>query len=739
MNTDRLGCRFSVSSSSILGIALLALAAGLAAPAAAADAPGLLPTPKSLVRAEGEMPLIPGARIVATDKSLAPLAQILAREIFVLTGLKLTPAAGEGKAGDIVLKINAALRAGDDILAVQAKKIVRTRDFAHTIVVGETATVEGWDYRAVCEGTATLLQALIEKDGKVSLPKMTIKDWPHADYLAIMVDCARQEIPIYVLRKMVDACRFYKVRYCHLHLSDDHGYTFPLKKYPAMGRHNRGHCEGDAPKVYDLQQLKNLVAYADARGVTLVPELETPGHSDAIRLDLPDELDRPKAMGGNARLAMMNIADDKIYPVLQGIVGEMCEVFKSSPYFHIGCDEVNSGPLMGQPWVGPFLKKNGITDGYHGLIQRHVRKMKDIVNKYGKVPILWSGPPMDPALKDDVIVMTWYADGGSAQAFAGGFATITTPWGLGVPFPQWSLYECNGTTLDRAKNRVIGANQPMWEMSAQCLSGAQSLTRQERCCGPDNKIVEAEFNERAKALTRLAARLLAPVKIETAGKIEKEHGWLRTRKEFSGVLAVKLSSENPRAQIRYSLDGSEPTARSALYTGPFRVNKTVRLRAAQFDQTGQMLGHVTLAKYVLVHQKNLTTGKPVSTSGSHQDNDAAGNAVDGWVQLDKYWGAIPAPQWLRVDLEKTYTLDRAHIFPYWDGARYYQYTIELSTDSKNWAKVVDASGNTAPESWDGRLHTFNPTEARFIKVNMLKNSDNPAVHIVELWAYEAGK
>ncbi len=719
----------AVVSSVVLIVCCLntrAWAAGVARPA-------LLPTPKSIKVAGGEMPLTAASRIVAADAKLEPLAGILAREIWVTTGLKLEPAEGKGKPGDIVLKINSELWAGEDILSVQKQKVVRTRDYAHTIVVSDKAVVEGWDYRAVCEGTATILQALQEKNGKLSLPKMTIKDWPHADYTATMVDCGRQEIPLYVIKKVVDSCRYYKIRYLHLHLCDDHGYTFPLKNHPNMGRYNRGHCEGDAPKVYGLEQLKELVAYADARGVTLVPELETPGHSDAIRLSLPDELDRPKEMGGGARLGMMNIADDKIYPVLDEIVGEICGVFKSSPYFHIGCDEVNPATLMAQPWTGPFLKKHKI-NGYGGLIQRHVRKMSKIVGKYGKKAIIWSGPPLADDMKDDVIVMTWYAHGGAAEAFAKGFATITTPWTMSVPFNEWNIYECNGSILDKNKNRVLGANAPMWEMSAQCLNHGGGGGRQERTWGPDNKITEPEFGNRKKLLAERAAKLLQPVKIQAAGKIVKEHGWLRTRKEYAGPLTITLSSDNPNGRIRYTLDGTEPAAKSARYEKPFKVTKTVRVRAALFDKAGEMMGHASLAKYVYVYEKNLTTGKPVTSSSGQPDN-----AADGWVQLDKYWGAIPAPQWWQVDLEKVHTLDRVHIFPYWDGARYYQYTIAVSADGKKWTQVVDASKNTEPETWDGRQHKFKATPARYVKVDMLKNSDNPAVHIVELWVYEAGK
>ena len=436
---------------------------------------------------------------------------------------------------------------------------------------------------------------------------------------------------------------------------------------------------------------------------------------------------------------MMNIADDKIYPTLDYVVGEICDVFKSSPYFHIGCDECNAEPLMGQPWVAPFLAKNGLKAGYNDLIKRHVRKMSEIVSKRGKMPIMWSGPPLDPAMKDDVIVMTWYADGSSAEAFANGFATITTPWTMSVPFNEWSLYECNGSILDRNKNRVLGANMPHWEMSAQCLNGPQCFPRQERTWGPDNKITEPEFGVRQAVLGARVAKLLTPINIKAEGKILKEEGWLRTRKEFSGPLTITLSTDSTLGKIHYTLDNTEPAAQSPLYDKPFQVNKTVRLRAALFDDAKAMLGHVCLAKFVRVQEQNLPTGKPVTTSAPQQDNDKPETAVDGIVSVDKYWGVGSAPQWLQVDLEKVYTLDRIHIFPYWDGARYYQYTIELSSDTNKWTKVVDASNNTQPETWDGREYTFKPTQGRYIRVNMLKNSDNPAVHLVELWAYEAGK
>ena len=105
----------------------------------------------------------------------------------------------------------------------------------------------------------------------------------------------------------------------------------------------------------------------------------------------------------------------------------------------------------------------------------------------------------------------------------------------------------------------------------------------------------------------------------------------------------------------------------------------------------------------------------------------------------KFWGTIPAPQWWQVDLEKEYSVDRVQVVPYFDGHRYYQYTVSVGTDTNKLTQVADASGNTQAGTEKGYTHKFAPTKARYIRVNMLKNSDNPAVHLVEVRAWEAGK
>ena len=162
-------------------VSLVALVLSLACASANAGNPlNLLPTPKVLKVDGGAMPLTAESRIVATEAKLKPLADILADEIFLVTKLRPAVVAGEAKAGDIVLSINPKLQADAEILTVHGQEVLKTREYAHTIAVTDRVAIEGWDYRAVCEGTSTLLQAIVLEGDKASVPKMTIKDWPYS-------------------------------------------------------------------------------------------------------------------------------------------------------------------------------------------------------------------------------------------------------------------------------------------------------------------------------------------------------------------------------------------------------------------------------------------------------------------------------------------------------------------------------------------------------------------------------
>jgi hypothetical protein len=474
----------------------------------------LIPWPKKLEAGKGHMQISAESRIVAGEEQLRPLAEVLSGELAFLTGLKLKVATGASRAGDIVLRIDKTIQADEKILTLRQREPARTTDGAHTVVIDEKAVVTGFDYQATAEGSSTVLQLLGLVKGGGRLPKVTIKDWPHADYAGVLLDVARQDHSIEEVKKVVRLCRLYKVRYLQLHLTDDQGWTFPSTKYPQLGSKNYGAHGGAAPRVYGLKELKELVAYADARGVTIVPEFEMPGHSGAAARSLPEVFDainpeskQPVGMG------CMNLSNEALYPALDTIVGEMCDVFQSSPYFHIGSDEVTFGRLSLHADYKAFMEKHGLKND-HDLADHFVREACTLAKKHGKKAIKWEG--LSNYASKDVIIMCWELNSTVAgEATARGYTTITCPWTLAVPWEEWSMYRCNASQLKRGDS-VLGATLVAWEQSPQThianlRTGLPS--RQERTWGPDNQVTVAGFAARFQPLDAVAGKLLEmPVK-----------------------------------------------------------------------------------------------------------------------------------------------------------------------------------------------------------------------------------
>lgn len=136
----------------------------------------------------------------------------------------------------------------------------------------------------------------------------------------------------------------------------------------------------------------------------------------------------------------------------------------------------------------------------------------------------------------------------------------------------------------------------------------------------------------------------------------------------------------------------------------------------------------------------IAVGKPVTTSKPHEEGHTPDLAVDG-NSFDKeassWWSMPPAPVWLQVDLQEPTLIGAIHVFPYWDGSRYYQYTVEVSPDQKNWKIVADMSRNTKAATQSGDYYAIAPMEARFVRINMLYNSANTSLHLVELKVFRA--
>ena len=795
--------------SQLVAALLIGAAWSGAAPSGLAE-PSFVPWPKSVQMQQGTLELTTRSRILAAQPALVPLTKIMAEEIRLVTGLQLATGTGKPGPGDIGLVLEPTIP-----------------NETHRVVVTDRITVYGGNYVGIGMGSATMLQAIRTDKGKIMLPKMTVVDQPFAQYTGMMLDVARQFNSIETLKQCVVMARLYKMKYFHLHLTDDQIFSFPSTKYPKL----KG--------VYTVAELKDLVKFADERGVTIVPEFEMPGHSSKLAAPYLD-------IFGDTQGCVINFLNPGAMPMLVDLVNEMCDVFQSSPYFHMGSDECNWALFEKWPNV---VKDREVTKRHtqqqHGWLINEINK---VVKKRGKKLIVWEGfDGPDAGVDKDVTVMEW--DGRffpPHEVAAAGYHMINVPWVPSIGSTARENYEWNMWLLgsqERTPDQftrgtpeadlVIGGQMVLWECGgddALPKLRATAIPRHERIHNPDAAKTYDDFDLRFTSTDRILDLLAHKFTVKADGLVS--HG--DNAFDKSVVLTIERAPAFANSVIRYTTDGKKPDAKSPEYTEPIHITANTQFNAQAFDANGNELGFPRLAKYTLhpiagtmkgllpqvryrqnrysapvlvtlqtavggeiryttdgsavgtangklytepikiekgatmVHaaafldgkkqgeewredftwmnyEKNMTTGKKAACGTGMPNNTPTpavefkdGNpALDGFADKDNHWGIHPFPAWLKVDLGNAVTIGQIHLYCWWGDGRSYQYIIEVSENDKSWKRVVDASGNTEKTTDQGYRHTFAPATARYIRVTMLKNTANIAVHICELRAYKA--
>jgi hexosaminidase len=717
------------------GVIVVAGVAG----AATTDSLDLIPWPKSVEVRDGHLTLADNGRIVAGNENLLPLAKTLADEIRRATGAPMAAAAGQPKPGDVLLAIDSALK-----------------DEAYTLEVKDYAVVKGGDYLSVASGTVTLLQALKTAGGTLRLPRLTVTDKPTYPYRGLLIDLARKYHSPGGIKQVVELCRLYKIRYLHIHLSDDQLFMFPSRKFPQLGRGNREFARFDPPskpriEPYTREELVELERFSQERGVHLVPEIDMPGHTGRLVGDARE------TFGFSGSGSTLNIASPKTLEAVTALLNEVLDVFQGSPYAHLGADEVGLGGLEKTPEFKELQKQFPDIKNAHDLYCKFIQDMHAVFAKRGKKMIVCEegyNPGGVFPLPKDTLIQVWYQGHSPADIVQHGYSIINATWtplylvrgdrkSLDFLF-DWEVSKFGRerstayTSLqDTAK--LAGTEVCSWENSEsieiQSLRDRLALVA-ERSWNPKAGGTLAAFRVRLAHTDAILENLVHPVTIQVQGDLASDENI------FEQPLTITLVPKFKDLTIKYTLDNNLPNENWKAYTGPIKVEQTVYLRAGLFDEKGVQQGYLVGSWFrrVVVVKPNLATGKPVTVGPAPDRTDGwfARIAVDGRDDVNAHWASAgPAPQWLQIDLEKVCPIDFINVITYYDGGRYYQLTAEVSADGKTWTKVLDFSKNTVPATASGYSGTFAKTDARYVRINMLKNSANPFVHIVEVIVNQA--
>ncbi len=358
----------------------------------------VIPAPQQFEIKEGALALSAGTGISADDVWLGShLATALREE----TGLSFKT--GKGGAIQLCIDKDSAEELGDEGYALSvSKKAVDVR----------AATRDGLFYGAV-----TLRQLLKNVDGTWQLPCIEIVDKPRFPWRGFMNDCSRTFISIKELRRYIDVMAFYKMNVFHLHLTDDQGWRFEVKKYPKLTQV----AAAFAPKYneparfsgyYTQDELKELVRYAAQRGVELVPEIDIPGHCRAALKAYPElsvsgkrfQRDLFPFGKGSLQDNVLDPSNPKVYEFVAGVLDEVVEVFPSS-YIHIGADEVSYGWWGRSKGVADLKRREGLRT-HHDVQSYFVKEVNKLVQARGKVLIGWD-EILRGGAPEGAVVMAW--------------------------------------------------------------------------------------------------------------------------------------------------------------------------------------------------------------------------------------------------------------------------------------------------------------------------------------------
>lgn len=323
----------------------------------------VIPTPKS-IEAGNHAFLITDKffEMSAANTELQPVLAVFKKELEVLSDINPTIST-DGDQSLLVFRL-------DDSFAKDA----------YQIEISNRILVKAGSPQAAAMARITLLQMALFEDGALLFPQVTLDDHPDAKYRGLMVDLARNWHSMATIKKLIDLASYYKVNYVQLHFTDDQSYTLPSKKYPKLSTPDRH---------YSFEELNELETYSQERGVTIIPEIDVPGHAKSLVTAYP-ELFGIAAYEQNPYI--IHMGKEEVYAALDTLFSEIIPIFKATPYFHIGGDEARFDQVMEDPEVNAYIKINVLgNNDVHELYRHFLVRTNDLVKKHGKQTCIWEG------------------------------------------------------------------------------------------------------------------------------------------------------------------------------------------------------------------------------------------------------------------------------------------------------------------------------------------------------------
>ncbi|MDL2214823.1 glycoside hydrolase family 20 protein [Dysgonomonas sp. OttesenSCG-928-M03] len=730
----------------------------------------VIPLPQTIMKSEGAPFTLTGSTKIVYEKDNSTqkqTAEFLAEYIKLNTGLDL-------KVTDEVV--------AENVIILQSGNNGEKAESYNLTVNDKQIVINGSDDAGIFYGVQTLRKSIpaFSEKNTVTFSPVQITDYPRFAYRGSHLDVGRHFFSVEFIKKYIDLLALHNINRFHWHLTEDQGWRIEIKKYPELTKigsqraqtvigRNTGEFDGKPyGGFYTQDEIKDIVAYAQKQFITIIPEIDLPGHMLAALTTYPNL----GCTGGPYKVAeqwgvfddVLCAGNDSIYTFLDDVFAEVIELFPSE-YIHVGGDESPKARWKECPKCQARIKELGLkSDAEHSKEDRLqsyvISRVEKFLNSKGRQIIGWD-EILEGGLAPNATVMSWRGIEGGIAAAKQHHNAIMTPTsylyfdyyqtedvdnepflGIGgyVPVEKVYNYEPVPAELtDDEKKYIIGVQANLWteyitepKFVEYMLLPRMGALSEIQWTMPEKKNYEA-FLPRLGKLMNLYKELgynYATHIYDIAAKVTND-----TQKN---IITITLSTYD-NAPVYYTLDGSDPTDSSNKYSQPIEIKETTNLKAIAIR------GNEKSRLYSASFKFNKATLKNVMLE--HQPHraytfDGAITLVDGKRGRDSYgngeWLGFSTTDFIAtVDMKESTDISKVIIGTYLNAASWIfgatEYTVSISDDNKTFKQVFNEKYPVLDEKSPGGatldlLAEFPAEKARYVKIVAKRTNPIPAWH-----------
>lgn len=479
-------------------------------------------------------------------------------------------------------------------------------------ITGNKIHIKGKTGAGLFYGIQSLIQLFpLEKRNIISIPSATIKDYPRFTWRGTHLDVCRHFFPVEFVKKYIDILALYKINTFHWHLTEDQGWRIEIKKYPGLTQIGsmRNETMGDGIPhggFYTQEQIKEVVEYANQKYITVVPEIEMPGHSLAALASYPEY----SCSGGPFNVEttwgvfpdIYCAGNDNTFEFLENILTEVIGLFPSE-YIHIGGDEAPKTRWEKCEKCQARMRNENLKDE-HELQSYFIQRIEKFVNSKGRKIIGWD-EILEGGLAPNAAVMSWRGTQGGIDAARMYHNVVMSPGthcyfdhyqGLNgepkaiggyTPLEKVYSYEPVPAELSTVEAKyIMGAQANMWSEYYPTTDHVEYMLLPRLCAlsevvwSPKDSKNYTDFLSRMTSHYDILTKRNYNFRIPPPINIGSELLLLEKEKVF-------LESPIVDSRIFYTLDGTEPNTNSLLYTEPLEFSSPVLLKTSTILSNGK--------------------------------------------------------------------------------------------------------------------------------------------------------